>query len=274
MKPLIDADVLRYEIGHCAQYEDEDGREVIRDFAFAAELLDGKISSIVEYSEADEKSCLYLTSSEKGVELWNQTAKYIDREELEHEEVFRHALATVKPYKARKSDKPYHFDNLTAYMINNYDCKMACGIEADDLMAMDQTKDTIICSRDKDLRQVPGLHYSWECGKQPEVGPIKFTKKGFVEPRGADKVFGGGEMFFLYQLLAGDTVDNIPGCPKVGRVKALAILGEGGKRKEVYSRIADEYFKVYDVDWKERINEQGRLLWLKRTIDDMWEYPY
>ncbi len=48
MKPLIDGDILLYEIGNRAEYVDESGEKVIRDFDFATNLVDKKIKEICD----------------------------------------------------------------------------------------------------------------------------------------------------------------------------------------------------------------------------------
>ena len=274
MKCLIDFDVLRYELGHSSEYIDEDGELVVREWEFLQDLLEQKLFIIQEQTEADEPPCLYLTNDSITNNIYNRWAKSFGEELIEHKPNYRNEIATVKPYKGtRKNTKPVHYANLTAWVFANYEFKLANGVEADDLMAQDQTENTIICSRDKDLRQVAGNHYSWECGKQSEIGPIIFDRKGWVEDKNG-KVFGGGEMFFLYQLLVGDPVDNIGGCPKVGHKGAMKLLSEVEGRKQLYMAILEAYKKVYGEDGLTYLIENARLLWLMRASDDIWEFPY
>lgn len=288
MKALIDFDILRYEIGHSGEYFekneegefvlDEDGNKnrIIREFDFVAELLDQKIFIIKEQTNADEVE-LYITNDSRTDKIYDRWCKTFGLLKEDFVPNFRDKIATVKPYKGtRKSEKPIHYDNLTAYMMANYPFVLANGVEADDLMAIEQTNNpdkTVICSRDKDLRQVSGWHYSWECGFQNEIGPIEFDRKGWIEDKGG-KCFGGGEMFFLYQLLVGDPVDNIAGCPKVGHVKAMKILTEVKGRKDIYMAILEAYRGVYEENALTYLIENARLLWLLRSLDDVWEFPY
>jgi hypothetical protein len=94
-----------------------------------------------------------------------------------------------------------------------------CAYQYDGWGDPDRQYKTIICSRDKDVRQCPGWHYSWECGKQPSIGPIMVDELGHLVDKNAGKfnpltgkklplkVFGTGHKFFYYQMLTGDTVD-------------------------------------------------------------------
>lgn len=281
-----------YEIGHSGEFKDpETGEDRVREFEFVKDLLDQKLFIIKTMTEADDVR-LYLTADQRSVDIYNRQAKTRGLDPIELKPNFRNAVATVKPYKGtRHNEKPVHYDNLTAYMMDNFDYSLSNGIEADDQMAIDQTADpenTIICSRDKDLRQVAGNHYSWECGGQAEIGPISFDRKGWVEERVKEtsqrkkdgspvlkkSAFGGGEMFFIYQLMTGDPVDNIGGCPKVGHAKAMQVLSEVEGRKALYFAVLDLYRGVYGEDALTHLTEQARLLWLLRSADDMWEFPY
>ena len=280
MKALIDGDVLRYEIGHSAQYTEVNEKTgdpftIVREWDFCQQLFDDKIKLILEDTEADDHT-IYLTNDEITNRIWNRRNKtYGLNYNVELIPNYRHAIATVKDYKStRGKPKPVHYNNLTSYILNEHDWRIANGAEADDLMAQDQTETTIICSRDKDLRQVPGNHYAWECGVQKAIGPITFDKKGWIEEPSKGKVFGGGEMFFLYQLLVGDIVDTVPGCPKVGHVGAMRLLDHSKGRRELYDIVKGEYQKIYNDDWRVAVEEQGQLLWLQREPNQMWRWPY
>lgn len=277
MKPLIDADVLRYEVGFSGQIKGEDGEEVILDFDRVAELLDEKIRIICEEVNATEAPTLYLSNDNVITGIVNRRNSFVMGDVLTLSPNFREALAVTKVYKGnRKSNKPYHFNNLTAYMLATYDCFIANGIEADDAMCIEQynrRKDqevTIICSRDKDLRICPGWHYSWECGKQAAIGPVHTDEIGWLEKRPDGKVLGYGLSFFYYQMLVGDTVDNIPGVPKIGPVKAYKLLTEGVDDTEefLYRRVVKAYQEAFGEDWKVRIREMANLLWMVRELDE------
>lgn len=270
MRPLVDADVLRYEVG--AIGEGEDGPA---SFDFVAEVLDGRIRDICEAVHATEPPVLYLTGKNN----------------------FREEIAVTKPYKGNRKDaKPFHFDNLTAYMYNQYPIVIQDGLEADDLMCIEQIKSakrnsrdhlfeyyewggTVICTRDKDLRMVPGWHYGWECGAQNEYGPVCHTDEdGEIEllrDKKTPKLVGHGLLFFYSQLLTGDQVDNIPGCPRVGPVKAYEVLSKDDGLTP-YEKVK----AVYDAKGlpQEYLMEQAHLLWMVRELTPegkpvLWQPP-
>lgn len=275
MKCLIDADVLRYEIGHCGQYPDpESGEMLYRDFDFVAELLDQKIKEIEAECWATEPSTLYLTNDRRLWKKENKQLKKEGKEEKEYQPNFRDAVAEKKVYKGtRKSEKPWHYDNLTAYILATYDVKIAYGMEADDLMSIDQFAridqlDTIICSRDKDLRITPGMHYGWECGRQAQFGPVRVTEVGAIELKGGKKLTGTGLAFFYSQALTGDTVDNVPGLPRCGPVTAYELLHDATTEAELFERVYGLYFIKYGEEARKEMNEQCQLLWMVRELNE------
>jgi len=260
MIPQIDADVLRYEIGSIG---DIDGP---KSFDFVASVLDGRIEDICHAVNATGPPVLYLTG--KGN--------------------FRDAVAFTKPYKGNRDnkEKPFHFENLTVYMKNQYTVVVAEGMEADDLMSVEQMRSykehgdwshTIICTRDKDLRMVPGFHYGWECGKQREFGPLLVKNDGgrVKYDRAKRKITGVGDAFFWSQMLTGDPTDNIPGCPGIGPKKAYEILSKDDPRT-LWQKVYDTY---RDKGCSEdMILEQGQLLWMVRELNEdgspvMWSLP-
>lgn len=276
LKPLIDADVLRYEVGFGSEWVDEQDNHVINNFDQVAELFDRKIAEICEEVWGDVPPCLYLTgdkktvdkATKKGVVPITPYGKYVPN--------FREAAAITKGYKAnRKGNKPFHFNNLTCYILNHYDCKVACGIEADDLLSIDHTLDkegTIICSRDKDLRITPGKHFGWACGKQEGFGPMDITEVGFLDEPKNGKFFGGGLKFFYSQLITGDSVDNIPGIPRKGPAFAYKLLSECETEQEMFRAVEGAYRDYCgDETWRDYFKEQASLLWMIRELDSKGE---
>lgn len=275
VQPLIDLDVIRYEIGFSGEFEETDEatgetRHVVREWDFVQELLDNKIDFICKEVEATQPPLLFMTGDKYTMRLLSRTASYRGEEPVELLTPYRETIATVKPYKGtRKGEKPFHFQNITAYCLANYDCRVANGLEADDLLAMEQTSrpnETVICSRDKDLRMVPGMSYSWECGRQPSFGPELVDNKGWLKLNERGDVKGVGLKFFFYQMLVGDTVDNIPGCPKIGEVKAYKLLNELNTRREHELAVIGAYRDFYGDEYKERLEEQSKLLWMVREL--------
>jgi len=262
MKPLIDADILIYEVCWSGEFKDkETGESVLLPFSTVKEILEGKIRDILHQVGATEDPLFFFSSSEALSKLATQ----VDGVSRVHIPNFRYEVAVSRPYKGtRKQPKPFHFLNIAAYLMSEYDFVLSTnGLEADDELGIYQCshEDTIICSRDKDLRMIPKLHYSWECGKQREVGPHFTDELGSLYKEGK-KVRGYGLKFFYYQMLVGDSVDNIPGLPGYGPVKAFGIIEPLKSIEKLKPAVVREY-KLSGFH-QAYYQEQHDLLWIKR----------
>lgn len=237
--------------------------------------------------EATEPPLLFLTNTAYINKLINRKRIGEGKEPHPFVPVFRHALAKDKPYKAgRASVKPFHYKNLIAHILFEYPFYVNThGLEADDAMCCFQTHasplSTIICSRDKDLRQCSGWYYSWECGKQLAIGPILVKGLGHVEiknqkerekakaegmPLPTAKGFGYGTKWFYYQMICGDTVDNIGGLKNGGTVTAVALLDKCKSEWECYEVVRDRFSKTGE-GWEERMREAADLTYMIRDFD-------
>lgn len=246
MKALIDADILCYEFGNMKDLETGEllAWEITRSF------VDERISSILEATKATSYK-LYLTDSKSN---------------------FRNKVATILPYKGhRPADKPPHWEKIRQHLIDNYDAEVQYGIEADDACGITQCnalyKDpydaaegklkknsysTIICSRDKDLRMIPGWHYQWPCGNQQE-------RKWFVSET-------DGLRFFYKQLLTGDSTDNILGLYRVGsKATCVKALDDMDEEKDMALHVISEYKSRFGSYWHQFMAENAQLLWILRT---------
>ena len=327
-----------YEVGACGQYINDDGEVVAKNFEGVAEALDQKVSEICSLVWATEEPICFLSmdarTKKRNAKRIEKRVKRVEKElhsvitdggdnslekaklvsdlrkevgELKEQQVyhpnFREAVAKKKEYKVGRkgSVKPLHYDNLTEYILATYECVMAEGLEADDLLSVYQCKalaknpdpTTIICSRDKDLKMVPGMHFSWECGKQKQFGPVMVKGVGMLKPiygsdvlsRGPHKgehkiedLRGLGLMFFGAQLIMGDSTDDIPGIPGQGKGAAYYTLRDVKTEEEMFKAVKELYVKKFGDDWGEELLEQGRLLWMVNELNEdgspvMWEIP-
>lgn len=282
MQCLIDGDVLVYEAAFGGQYKDEDkeGELVVRPFESVAELLDQKIREIVDECWADEEPLLFLTNDSTLNKMYNRKRKQDGLEPVTYIPNFRIDVAKDKPYKGqRKQDKPFHRDNVRAYMLDKYECVVANGMEADDLLAVYQTRaaplTTIICSRDKDLKMVEGMHFTWQCAKQQQWGPAPVDKLGELQLNG-NKLTGTGSKFFYSQVLTGDSTDNYSGLPRCGPKRAFELLEGGQSEHHLFKAVSGAYRDKFGDDWRDKMLEQARLAWMVTELDSssqpvMWE---
>lgn len=252
MKPLIDADILVYEIGFATQRKGEDGAVNPSPVEEVNALIDSKIKDICAAVYATEPPTLYLTG------VGN----------------FRYDIAKRREYKGnRKNIKPFHYKYIRAYMIAAWGAEVVDGMEADDALAIAQTarlpyKDTIICSRDKDVRMVPGYHYGWEAGKQGSWGPAWVDSLGTLELKGPKKLTGTGEKFFYSQLLTGDSTDTYDGLPGMGPIGAFNLLENLNTPREMYLAVLEAYKKKFGEGAEEAVEEQAHLAYMIREVDE------
>ena len=119
-------------------------------------------------------------------------------------------LPTYKDNRKQKR-KPILLSPLRKFLIEEYNAVIYPNLEADDVMGILATKPSrgerkIICSIDKDLRQIPGHLYDGD-------SLTKHSKKHC-------------DWWHMIQTLTGDAVDGFSGCPTVGKVTAQKILND------------------------------------------------
>lgn len=264
MKPLIDGDILLHELGWSGEFKDkETGEMTLMEFDFVSDLLDKKIANICADTYSDEPPLIFITNSEWIQEI----SKRLRHDVPKYKPIFRHKFAVTKPYKGnRKNPKPFHFNNIIVYLDANYDMVISSdGYEADDELCMAQygREDTVICSRDKDLRICPGWHYTWECAGQRAVGPVFTDELGWLEITTHGKIIGYGKKFFYYQMLMGDNTDHIPGLPGTGTKGAYKLLVDIPTVAECHAAVKQAYIdKIGKETAKEYFLEQANLLWM------------
>lgn len=171
--------------------------EPIENVLHSAKLMIQKIVAAVEHKCGKVKDVeLYLTGTAN----------------------FRERLATIRPYKGNRDPrhKPVYMRQIREYLVRQWGAKVVDWYEADDRVSIEQTRDpkgVVVCGIDKDLLQVPGLHY--------------VPKKGFKQVGERD-----GLLRFYAQMLQGDNTDNVAGCYKLGKKIALGLLREHAKGVE------------------------------------------
>tara|TARA_R110000803_G_scaffold151806_1_gene216850 strand:+ start:17 stop:757 length:741 start_codon:yes stop_codon:yes gene_type:complete len=120
-------------------------------------------------------------------------------------------------YKAQRPPPPEHLKACRQLMIDRHNAEVTEGYEADDALGIAQTKDTVICSIDKDLLMIEGKHYSWDIVRKGKVvRPAMFREVGYHE----------GIIHFFKQMLIGDVADNLFGIRGIGEAKASKLLQE------------------------------------------------
>ena len=189
MKLLIDADYIVYKCCAAAETEIDFGEDLI--------VVTSQFSDVMKNIDRE------LDKIKK--EFFDPTLILF----FSHHKNFRKDL--YPDYKGhRNRRKPLGYKRLVNWCHENYATVTRKGLEADDSLGIDATmpgpvEDKILCSPDKDLRQVPGAY--WDM-------------KGDVEEITKEE----GDRWHMIQALAGDPTDGYPGCPGIGVKRAADLL--------------------------------------------------
>ena len=167
---------------------------------------------------------------------------------------FREDIATIQPYKGNRDRNhvPKYKKEIIEYMGDVWKAEFVQGMESDDAICIEQHKNTdkgtVIVSIDKDILQ--GM-YGWNYN--PMRDELKFT------------TVGEANNFFFWQMLVGDSSDNIAGLKGVGPKTADKLIEQCGQDT---TRIKDEvislYKKYYGEKWQMVYQETARLLYILR----------
>jgi 5'-3' exonuclease len=128
--------------------------------------------------------------------------------------------------------------------------------EADDLIriwaneARAAGQPYVVCSIDKDLMCIPGMHYLMHHEKLVEVSAEAALRH------------------YYEQLLKGDATDNIPGVPGVGAVKAAKILAPFNTEAEYQYAVVNAYMTAYGDDWEHLLLSNGKMVHLQQNAKD------
>jgi len=201
-------------------------------------------------------------------------------------------------YKANRQRNIW-VERLKRYIVekSNMDVKYSLKWEADDLIANRAKKlrlegiEYVVFAIDKDLRQIEGIHFNYDFKKVKNelhgtmtISDYKenwrdIQKEYFVE-QGKDMVelytfywdYKGIEVvdnktaneMLTYQLLIGDSGDNIKGVPRIGKVKADKLL----KGKSIIGQlraIVEEYKNHFGNNYRAELKKNYALIKIGQT---------
>ena len=126
---------------------------------------------------------------------------------------FRYTVLPTYKANRRGAPRPVLLDVLIEHARQVWECRSEDSLEADDVMGIMATRSPrshVIASTDKDLKQVPGVHYNWRTDCMERV----------TTP--------DADYWFYFQVLTGDSTDGYSGCPGVGPRRAKAVLEGAG----------------------------------------------
>lgn len=183
---------------------------------------------------------------------------------------FRDSLGTIRKYKGNRdsTSRPFYYGELREHLIKHHRATVAVGEEADDMLSWVANKygeRSVVCGTDKDLEQIPGVHYNYDTDELYSVSEVE------------------AGMAFWMQVLCGDPGDNVPGCWKMGFTKAknrVADWFEGGlSEASMWEATVLQYKnsqKLKECPYKDKdpeavALETARLVRLRREPDEkLW----
>lgn len=200
---VIDGDIILYKIG----FEKKPQPEQVEGFS----------SSTVVLERTEEETIKSLDDFMFFIQQETGCTHYVGFLSCPRVENFRNAIAVTKPYKGNRenAEKPVHYRALRNHLEERYGFMSMATYEADDLMSSVGTQgisvdgeesELLICTIDKDLDQIVGKHWNWKTNESYSVSTEAAAKSLWMS------------------VITGDSVDNIPGLPKVGKVGAHKIL--------------------------------------------------
>ena len=261
---LIDGDTIVWKV---LTMTDKKGEVVVHPDdgkLFFDRVVDGYVNTMKRYFEVTG-TLLFLTPDDRSN--------------------FRYNLESEVGYKANRINvpKPVGFLEVKNAVRRHENCIEEYGLEADDLIAMhahEYRDSACIVGIDKDYRQCTD---TWLWDTRPETVPEYSTPLGYLVKRkhilrikkdgkceDTYKMYGRGAMWFYYQLLVGDSSDNIKGASGTGPIKAYELLKTCTSEKDLWNAIQEPYKK----QGIERAIENAQLLWLKKSKDEApWSPP-
>ena len=191
MSLLIDADYIVYKCCAATETEIDFGEDLI--------VVTSRFSEAYEYVERE----LYNIASDLGC---------FDDSILFFSDSVNFRKSIDPAYKGhRNRKKPCGYKRVINKLKEEYHVVIMPTLEADDALGIYATKEPghIICSPDKDMRQIPGELYD-------------FTQEvSTITPE-------GGRQWHLIQSLAGDQTDGYAGVPGIGIKRAVALFEKDG----------------------------------------------
>lgn len=208
------------------------------------------------YGSEDDQLLCETKLSEKIYDILNIVGLSYDIEKyyvfVKGQNNFRYTL--YSQYKAKRPEKHPIIDVLNKYLVDNFDAIESHGAESDDYAySYSQLPEyqgrAIICSVDKDMLQIPGIHYDYQ-------------KNKFVLVTEQEARYNLG-----IQMIMGDAADNIQGLKRYGIKKAEKIITKGMSQYQCIKAILKEYLKNYSSpeEAKEQLRLNYKLLKLKKV---------
>ena len=213
---LIDGDIIVYEVGF-------------------AKPVTGEVEAQTSFSTGD----IAASAEEVRDKTWEEVKEHVDdflrvvkqKTATTHHigflspptsNNFRTPIAFSREYKGNRQgrEKPLWYSELRQYLVEAYGFIEMQTIETDDALAILQTAfstlqiKSVICTKDKDLKQVSGWNYNWQTADLVKV------------------THSDAWRMLWKQLLTGDGGDHIIGCGE----ETTQVYKSGAKEGQEYTK--------------------------------------
>jgi 5'-3' exonuclease len=187
---------------------------------------------------------------------------------------YRERVARIRPYKGNRDPehRPERYHELREALCARYGARIVDGREADDEVSiqarkLDRNGGYCVVSMDKDLEQIPGLHYDL------------LTKQVYTISD------SDARLVLWKQILAGDRVDNVPGCFRIGARTAENIITQwmaaGARDTELWEGVVALYKESQrkrgcpyaTLDAASVALETAQLVYLQQRLGELWMPP-
>lgn len=220
----IDLDGLAHDASLIEVPEPVQGRVVHIDADFLAYQCSAERADGTDMKTWDDMKHNAKIAVSTLKELAGATAVHLHLTPATSDKGKRWEISQLKEYQANREgkEKPRYLNIMREHLAKEYPGTLHQNCEADDGMASSQYSAlargeehlSIIASKDKDLRMVPGLHLDWDAGSIHATGDSFGSIELSATAGGTTKLIGYGQKFFWAQMLMGDSADNISGLPK------------------------------------------------------------
>lgn len=257
---LFDSDGLVYAAAFAAQASV--GKDATPSDGLAIKCLENYITSHLSKLKQHFYTAAQIRA---GVDL--EVRHYLTSNDRSN---FRFLVDPEYKSSRKATQKPASYPILRDYLISQ-DAEVVSGAEAEDMVAIVAGElpidHTVICSMDKDMLQVPGWHFVIGKVGEYQRRPFFVTKKGTMclerTGGGAINLFATGDYMLAFQLLHGDSTDDIPPLEKGwGPKKCFDLLHT---LDCPFDAVYIEYRKVYKNGWKKEVVKKLALVKMLRT---------
>lgn len=215
---LVDADFIKYKVTYKIAtriplgLEEQERNEMIIEI----------INEVLNYY-------VYCTEADRYIFVFSDKTKNLHRYHSALEREYKGKRTYEEKYEGEWSDLAF----ISGYLNHTLTTIKVPGMEADDVVSLMQRENTFIISEDKDLDQVPGIHY--------DLSPLRKGNDGFFYETGYNDAIN----CLVKQMITGDSTDNIVGVPGKGLAYFRDHVEPITSPFQKWSKVMSVYFEKY-----------------------------